>query len=53
MVWIKVYWEERAPVRYAFLFPLGAAMVAYIMLRSALRGDRVEWRGRRYLHAKG
>ncbi len=53
LLWIKVYREERAPVRYAFLFPLGAAMVAYIMIRSALRGDRVEWRGRRYLHAKG
>jgi hypothetical protein len=53
LLWMKVYWEERAPLRYALLYPLGAAMVAYIMIRSALRGDRVEWRGRRYLHAKG
>jgi len=37
------------PVRYALLYPLGAVMVAYIMIRSARRGSRrVEWRGRTY-----
>jgi chlorobactene glucosyltransferase len=46
--WIEVYAEERAPLAYALLYPLGAAMVGFIMIRSALRGDRVEWRGRRY-----
>lgn len=49
VIWIAVYRAERAPVRYALLYPLGAAMVAYIMIRSALRGSRkVEWRGRTY-----
>jgi len=49
VIWIAVYWAERAPVRYALLYPLGAAMVAYIMIRSALRGGKkVEWRGRLY-----
>jgi len=44
-----VYWAEGAPLRYALLYPLGAAMVAYIMIRSAIRGGRrVEWRGRVY-----
>jgi chlorobactene glucosyltransferase len=48
-IWIAVYRAEGAPVRYALLYPLGAAMVAYIMIRSALRGSRkVEWRGRTY-----
>jgi len=48
-VWIAVYRAEGAPVRYVLLYPLGAAMVAYIMIRSALRGSRkVEWRGRTY-----
>jgi len=48
-IWIAVYRAEGAPVRYALLYPLGAAMVAYIMIRSALRGARkVEWRGRTY-----
>jgi chlorobactene glucosyltransferase len=48
-VWVVVYWAEKAPVRYAFLYPFGAAMVAYIMLRSAWRGGRkIVWRGRQY-----
>jgi chlorobactene glucosyltransferase len=47
--WMVVYWAERAPVRYAFLYPLGAAVVVGIMLRSAWRGERkIEWRGRQY-----
>jgi chlorobactene glucosyltransferase len=47
--WIAIYAFEKGPVLYAFLYPLGAAMVAFIMLRSALRGGRkVEWRGRTY-----
>jgi len=49
VIWIVVYRAERAPVRYGLLYPLGAVMVAYIMIRSALRGSRkVEWRGRTY-----
>jgi len=48
-IWIAVYRAEGAPVRYALLYPLGATMVAYIMIRSAFRGSRrVEWRGRTY-----
>jgi chlorobactene glucosyltransferase len=48
-IWGVVYWAEGAPTRYALLYPFGAAMVAYIMLRSALRGGRrIEWRGRQY-----
>lgn len=48
-VWVVVYWAEKAPVRYALLYPVGATMVAYIMLRSAWRGGRkVVWRGREY-----
>src|SRR2546428_6694974 len=38
VIWVVVYWAEGAPVRYALLYPLGAAMVAGIMLRSAWRG---------------
>jgi len=48
-IWVAVYWAEGVPLGYALLYPLGAAMVAYIMIRSALRGSRkVEWRGRTY-----
>ena len=48
LLWIAVYASEKAPVWYALLYPFGAGMVAGIMLRSALRGSRVEWRGRVY-----
>jgi chlorobactene glucosyltransferase len=49
LTWAVIYLGERAPVQYALLYPLGATMVAFIMLRSALRGSRrVEWRGRVY-----
>jgi len=48
-VWLAVYWAEGAPLRYAVLYPVGAALVAYIMIKSAWRGGRkVEWRGRVY-----
>ena len=33
---------------YAFAFPLGAAVVIYIVLRAVSRGMRVEWKGREY-----
>jgi chlorobactene glucosyltransferase len=52
VIWIAAYRAAAAPVRYALLYPFGAAMVAFIMMRSALRGSRkVEWRGRLYSRA--
>ena len=49
LIWLMVYRVSGAPLHYAVLFPLGAATVAYIMIRSALRGSRrIEWRGRSY-----
>jgi len=49
ITWIGIYAGERAPVQYALLYPLGAIMVALIMIRSAWRGgSKVEWRGRTY-----
>lgn len=33
---------------YAFTFPLGAAVVVYIIIRAVSRGMRVEWKGREY-----
>ena len=48
-IWVLVYRVERAPLLYALLYPLGATMVGFIMLRSAIRGGRkVKWRGRVY-----
>ena len=48
LLWVAVYAAEKVPVWYALLYPFGAGMVALIMLRSALRGSKVEWRGRVY-----
>jgi chlorobactene glucosyltransferase len=47
--WIGVYHGMRGPRRYALLYPLGAAMLFYILLRSLLLGERVQWKGRRYI----
>ena len=47
--WLEIYRREQAPWWYALLYPAGAGIVAYIMLRSAWRGKKkVEWRGRLY-----
>lgn len=49
LTWLEVYRRERAPLWYALLYPAGAGLVAFIMLRSAWRGGRrIEWRGRVY-----
>ena len=53
LTWLEVYRREGAPLWYALLYPLGACVVACIMLRSAWRGRRlVEWKGRVYGSAR-
>lgn len=48
-IWVSIYHYEKAPLYYAPLYPIGAVLVAGIMLRSAWRGSRkVEWKGRTY-----
>jgi hypothetical protein len=47
--WAAVVHGMRLSVLNALLYPLGAAMALFIVVRSALRGRRrVEWRGRVY-----
>jgi len=49
LLFVEVNRREGAPLWYALLYPVGAAIVAFIMLRSAWRGGRrVEWKGRVY-----
>jgi len=49
-----VYWAviyrgfEQSPW-YALLYPLGAAMVLYIIVRAIFRGRSVGWKGREYI----
>jgi chlorobactene glucosyltransferase len=40
--------QMRAPARYGLLYPLGAFMTTCILVRSWMRGSRVEWKGRQY-----
>ena len=47
--WGSVSSTFRIPVRYALLYPVGAAVTACILLRSLWRGTRtIEWKGRTY-----
>lgn len=51
VTWSLFTQQMRAPAIYGLLYPLGAAVAAYIFLRSWVRGRDVEWKGRRY-HVK-
>jgi hypothetical protein len=47
--WATVYGIAiRTTPFYALTFPLGAAVVTYIILRALARGRQVEWKGRTY-----
>ena len=50
--WILVYHGMKEPVRYAFLYPLGAAVMGYIFVTAMLRGRRVAWKGREYVSGR-
>ena len=47
--WAAVYRWMGAPLPYALLFPLGAAVFAVIAIQAIARGSRVEWKGRGYI----
>jgi chlorobactene glucosyltransferase len=47
-LWTIVYRSEGAPAGFALLYPVAAALVAGIVIRSAVRGKRVSWKGRNY-----
>jgi len=47
-MWIGFYRFAKLPVWYALLYPLGLAVVLYIVVVALARGPRVEWKGRRY-----
>ena len=46
--WTMAYAGLRVRPTNAPLYPLGAAIAAWIFVRSALRGGRVRWKGREY-----
>lgn len=47
-LWTMVYRSEGAPAGFALLYPVAAVVVAGIVIRSAIRGRRVTWKGREY-----
>jgi hypothetical protein len=47
--WALIYRGFHQRIWYAPLFPLGAAMLLFIILRAIARGRRVGWKGRQYV----
>jgi chlorobactene glucosyltransferase len=48
MFWLVIHIWMRVPLQYAILYPLGAVATASLFVRSAIRGERVRWKGREY-----
>jgi hypothetical protein len=49
--WLVIYSYIGQPRRYAFVYPLGALLLLYIIVGAIARGDRVAWKGRSYRSA--
>jgi len=47
--WALIYRGFHQRMWYALLFPLGAAMLLFIILRALAHGRRVGWKGRQYI----
>jgi chlorobactene glucosyltransferase len=47
-IFSRFVWQMHGPPLYGLLYPLGATMTMYIVIRAAMRGSRVEWKGREY-----
>jgi chlorobactene glucosyltransferase len=46
--WLPLLATMKVPPLYAAGYPLGAAVTALLFMRSAVRGTRVQWKGRAY-----
>jgi chlorobactene glucosyltransferase len=46
--WLLINVELRVPPLVTLFYPVGGLLTGALFFRSALRGRRVEWRGRRY-----
>ncbi|MEJ2184708.1 MAG: glycosyltransferase [Gemmatimonadota bacterium] len=51
--WVVADLHHRIPVAYALTFPFGALATALVFVRSAIRGDRIRWKGRSYSDPPG
>lgn len=48
LFWVIRHLQFGAPVLYALLYPAGVTALAALLLRSAMLGEKVTWKGRRY-----
>lgn len=48
VLWAFVYIVDRQNPLYSLYFPLGAAVLLYILVSATARGSAVEWKGRAY-----
>jgi chlorobactene glucosyltransferase len=48
VAWMILYRRIGRPIWYALLYPIGAAVLAWIVLGAIARGRRVAWKGRQY-----
>ena len=48
LFWWMTHLRFRIPLLHALLYPVGALVTSLIFFRSAVRGRKVEWRGREY-----
>ncbi|MEO7085975.1 MAG: glycosyltransferase [Gemmatimonadaceae bacterium] len=47
--WTVLYRFMKQPLWYALLFPLGYLILGYIAVTAVMRGNRVQWKQRRYV----
>ncbi len=46
--WMMTYHASHQSILYAFAFPIGALLLAYIFITAIVRGHTVSWKGRQY-----
>lgn len=51
VLWMATSIESRVAPWYGLLHPLASAMLTVLFTRAAVRGDRVQWKGREYRSA--
>jgi len=49
LVWSLVVYTSMGVPRYTLAYPLGAAVLLWIVVQAVARGQRVSWKGRAYL----
>jgi chlorobactene glucosyltransferase len=48
VIWYALYAVSRFEPLYALLYPLGCVVASYLYAGASIRGDRTEWKGRKY-----